>query len=122
MASCRYSPPATGTPSVSAGSSRSPNRRRLLPAAGPGEGGLTSRVRQHQEPFMRVRVRLVEVAVIVAFGTAPALAQQDDAAGDRFVASEVMIPMRDGVRLHTRLFVPKDQDAPLPFILVRTPY
>jgi putative CocE/NonD family hydrolase len=33
-----------------------------------------------------------------------------------------MIPMRDGVKLHTRIFVPKQKTGPLPFILVRTPY
>jgi len=39
-----------------------------------------------------------------------------------FVASKAMIPMRDGVKLHTRIFVPKQKTGPLPFILVRTPY
>jgi putative CocE/NonD family hydrolase len=34
----------------------------------------------------------------------------------------VMIPMRDGVRLNTEIFVPKDAKEPLPFIFLRTPY
>src|SRR2546422_749304 len=33
-----------------------------------------------------------------------------------------MIPMRDGVRLHTSIFVPKADHGPLPFMLQRTPY
>ena len=33
-----------------------------------------------------------------------------------------MIPMRDGVRLHTEIYTPKDAKEPLPFILERTPY
>jgi putative CocE/NonD family hydrolase len=33
-----------------------------------------------------------------------------------------MIPARDGVRLHTRIFVPKGQSGPLPFLMRRTPY
>lgn len=33
-----------------------------------------------------------------------------------------MIPMRDGVRLYTRIFIPRTQSAPLPFMFVRTPY
>ncbi len=41
---------------------------------------------------------------------------------DRFTVREVMIPMRDGVRLHTRIFTPKAQQGPLPIILLRTPY
>jgi putative CocE/NonD family hydrolase len=33
-----------------------------------------------------------------------------------------MIPMRDGVKLNTEIYVPEDLKEPLPFILVRTPY
>ena len=47
--------------------------------------------------------------------------QQPDPA-ERFTMSDAMIPMRDGVRLHTKIFVPKDQRQPLPFIMKRTPY
>ena len=39
-----------------------------------------------------------------------------------YTAQAVMIPMRDGIRLHTRIFTPKDQHGPLPIILLRTPY
>ena len=37
---------------------------------------------------------------------------------------EVMIPMRDGIRLHTVLYVPRDASAerPYPILLTRTPY
>jgi putative CocE/NonD family hydrolase len=35
---------------------------------------------------------------------------------------EVMIPMRDGIRLHTVIFTPKQQNGALPFLLLRTPY
>jgi uncharacterized protein len=35
---------------------------------------------------------------------------------------DVMIPMRDGVRLHTEIYTPKDSTAVLPFLLTRTPY
>lgn len=40
----------------------------------------------------------------------------------RFTQSAEMIPMRDGVKLHTTIFAPKDVKAPLPFILLRTPH
>ncbi len=36
--------------------------------------------------------------------------------------SEVMIPMRDGVKLHTVILKPADMNAPLPFLIQRTPY
>ena len=35
---------------------------------------------------------------------------------------DVMIPMRDGVRLHTEIYVPRNQSSPLPIMLERTPY
>jgi hypothetical protein len=35
---------------------------------------------------------------------------------------EVMIPMRDGVRLQTVLLTPKNAKGPLPFLIDRTPY
>jgi uncharacterized protein len=35
---------------------------------------------------------------------------------------EVMIPMRDGVKLHAVILRPKDMHQPLPFLLERTPY
>ncbi len=52
---------------------------------------------------------------------AAAPAQQPQAA-DRFIVTDTMIPMRDGVRLHTKILVPKDQTGPLPFVMKRTPY
>jgi uncharacterized protein len=33
-----------------------------------------------------------------------------------------MIPLRDGAKLNTEIFVPGDADAPLPFLILRTPY
>jgi len=39
-----------------------------------------------------------------------------------FSRTEVMIPMRDGVKLFTVILAPKDQTGTLPIILERTPY
>ena len=39
-----------------------------------------------------------------------------------FTKMDVMIPMRDGVRLHTEIYVPRHATGPLPFIFERTPY
>lgn len=39
-----------------------------------------------------------------------------------FTRQEAMIPMRDGVKLHTVIHLPKGQTEPLPFIMDRTPY
>jgi putative CocE/NonD family hydrolase len=50
--------------------------------------------------------------------TACPLAAQPDA----FTMTTAMVPMRDGVRLHTNIFVPKKNQGPLPILLMRTPY
>ncbi|MBK9238666.1 MAG: CocE/NonD family hydrolase [Acidobacteria bacterium] len=39
-----------------------------------------------------------------------------------YTKSEQMIPMRDGVKLFTIVYTPKDTSAPYPFMLHRTPY
>jgi putative CocE/NonD family hydrolase len=47
---------------------------------------------------------------------------QDKKAEDKYNRQEVMIPMRDGIKLHTVIFTPKDQKEALPFLMERTPY
>jgi putative CocE/NonD family hydrolase len=47
--------------------------------------------------------------------------QQTDAPAG-FNKIEQMVPMRDGVKLHTIIFAPKNQSGPLPIIFNRTPY
>jgi len=53
-------------------------------------------------------------------------AQEESAAapdyGAMFTKEDVMIPMRDGIKLHTEIYVPKQATEPLPFFLTRTPY
>lgn len=49
----------------------------------------------------------------------PLQAQQPDT---NFTYSEAMIPARDGIKLHTVFFVPKNAAGPLPILFVRTPY
>jgi uncharacterized protein len=39
-----------------------------------------------------------------------------------FNKTDVMIAARDGVKLHTEIYAPKDAKSPLPIILERTPY
>ena len=39
-----------------------------------------------------------------------------------YTRQEVMIPMRDGIKLHAVILRPKDSTVPLPFLMERTPY
>ncbi|HYL79078.1 MAG TPA: CocE/NonD family hydrolase, partial [Bryobacteraceae bacterium] len=43
-------------------------------------------------------------------------------AATEFDKTDVMIPMRDGVRLHTEIYAPKHTAEHLPFLITRTPY
>lgn len=45
-----------------------------------------------------------------------------DRVRERYTKYEVMIPMRDGVRLFTSIYTPKDTSQQYPFLLTRTPY
>jgi putative CocE/NonD family hydrolase len=68
---------------------------------------------------------LLLVTSFLVISTTPAGLQQPPAAADRFEVSDVMIPARDGKRLHTKIFTPRlrqGSDEPLPIIFKRTPY
>ncbi len=41
---------------------------------------------------------------------------------DNYVKREVQIPVRDGVRLHTAIYSPRDTSRTYPILLIRTPY
>ena len=58
--------------------------------------------------------------LLVAF--TPSVARLQTSPADRFQVRDVMIPMRDGVRLHAKIFAPKDRREPLPIVMTRTPY
>jgi len=60
--------------------------------------------------------------VMVVLMPAPAWAEEPGTVPERFVERDEMIPMRDGVRLHTKIFVPVEADGSLPFLMTRTPY
>lgn len=62
---------------------------------------------------------LVVCLAISLCAQAPAAAKAEDKI---FTRTEFMVPMRDGVRLQTAVFVPKSQSGPLPILLSRTPY
>lgn len=52
----------------------------------------------------------------------PARAQQGNYVREHYVKREVEIPMRDGVKLFTSIYAPKDSSKPAPFLMMRTPY
>jgi hypothetical protein len=72
-------------------------------------------------------IALAAVLILPAAKRTRALALAEQAAalpdyGALFTKSDVMIPMRDGVKLHAEIYTPKVTKEPLPFFLTRTPY
>jgi putative CocE/NonD family hydrolase len=65
------------------------------------------------------RVAGVALLLLILPGTSVA---QEPAQDPRFDVQEVMIPMRDGVRLHTLIYTPLNRTGPLPILFRRTPY
>jgi uncharacterized protein len=57
------------------------------------------------------------MVLVLALGAGAQPASQAE-----FVRQDLMIPMRDGVRLHTIVFRPRDVEGDLPFLFQRTPY
>src|ERR1700745_4160407 len=64
---------------------------------------------------------LLIACLLAATLTSAPQAQRPDLAM-LFDKREVMIPVRDGAKLHTEIYTPKDAKEPLPFLLERTPY
>jgi len=68
------------------------------------------------------RIALALAVLFIAVWVPAPTAQQAAAPSERYAVRDVMIPTRDGTKLFTRIYTPKDQSGPLPFILHRTPY
>lgn len=74
---------------------------------------------------MRLRFSLVGVLIVMLFSSNAILAQAETHAEyvrSNYVKYEYYIPMRDGVRLFTSVYLPVDQSDKYPILMVRTPY
>ncbi len=71
---------------------------------------------------MRKRIALLVVVLFALSGVAALEVRTQQEAAPAFEMTQIMIPMRDGVKLNTHVFAPKGQTGPLPIILERTPY
>ena len=73
--------------------------------------------------FSPVKNQLVRLLILIASGQgAAALAQPDYDVREHYNKYEHLIPMRDGVRLFTAVYAPKDTSGTHPFLMRRTPY
>ena len=59
---------------------------------------------------------------LIAFSLTATLAAQEFDTRANYTKREVMIPMRDGVKLFTQIYEPNDRSRQYPIMLFRTPY
>lgn len=67
---------------------------------------------------------LSSLMTVLSFAQNPPIDREKmlQAIKDRYTKREVMIPMRDGVKLHTSIYEPKDQGEKHPILMERTSY
>jgi uncharacterized protein len=89
-----------------------------------GQDAILSHDLQAGKELIEIMNRICSLVVvgILALSTVPIYAQVPQPPPVEFERIEEMIPMRDGVRLHTLLFIPKQMTEPLPILMERTPY
>src|SRR6266568_4430825 len=75
---------------------------------------ITCRASTCRASMLRIASLLIVTTVVTV-----QVAAQDTASFERH---EAMVPMRDGVKLHTSWYVPRNTTMPLPIIFARTPY
>ncbi len=75
-----------------------------------------------------IHIKMIRVRILIALAALPLLAQNDEArkqleyTRSHYTKYDYRIPMRDGVKLFTSVYVPKDQAQKWPIIMQRTPY
>ncbi len=72
---------------------------------------------------MKFAIRLFFVSLLfLACKTEQKEKVEDTFVEDNYTKIEVDIPMRDGVKLHTTIYAPKDKSTTYPILMQRTPY
>src|SRR5262249_43870256 len=95
---------------------------RPLPARARAWGAAGTLGTDRRGAAMRIRRFVPLTAVLILAPLAASAHPQDDLEEESFAVSDAMIPMRGGVRRHTKIFTPKDRREGLPIIMNRTPY
>jgi putative CocE/NonD family hydrolase len=68
------------------------------------------------------RAVVIAVTLLAALPAAKARLEEAVPQAEAWSVTEEMVPMRDGVKLHTKIYVPRDRKGPFPFVMLRTPY
>ena len=90
----------------------------LLNVPGGGAGQLLPDVKQ----LVHVRTDVLGLLLAAPSGTRTPQQSHEDFLRETYDKTEHMVPMRDGVRLYTIVYTPKDRTREYPIMLFRTPY
>ena len=71
---------------------------------------------------MRYSKTICFVATLVMLAASSTVAQNAASVRERYTKYEYSIQMRDGVKLFTQVYAPKDTSQRYPFVFTRTPY
>jgi hypothetical protein len=71
---------------------------------------------------MNMISKIIPVWLILLIQSSTTLSQNFQSPGEIFDKQEIMIPMRDGVKLFTAVYTPKDTTKVYPIIITRSPY
>src|SRR5881628_3049592 len=91
----------------------------------PRNGALSKGVVRFEQEGNMLRNRVQKSFIGIVFALAaqvPLLAQGLEYVKANYTKHEHHIPMRDGVRLYTAVYIPKDRSQVYPMLLSRTPY
>lgn len=71
-----------------------------------------------------IRYKFIWLSALLFLALSPIFAQQTDSTfvRENFTKTERYITMRDGVKLFTAIYIPKDDSRKYPFLINRTPY
>ena len=67
-------------------------------------------------------IRVLLAVLALTLGLRPQQSQEARAVREEYTKFEFEVPMRDGLKLFTAVYAPKDSSQPYPIMLERTPY
>lgn len=70
----------------------------------------------------RITRNFILLGILMLLASSFCLTQERFDIRENYDKAEYMIPMRDGVKLYTQVYTPKDQSQKYPILLFRTPY
>src|SRR5215467_11468393 len=65
---------------------------------------------------------LILLFPVLLFAQTTSVSQDSAWVRENYIKQEVYIPMRDGVKLFTAIYIPKDMTEKHPILMTRTPY